>query len=816
MGHAYAPRVHSPCDSVSHHAALCVPPVSALPARELAWPEWVRPVRTPSLAACAENGLLRLKGARLATTKVDVTALRLVEWAMAKGRTIAMLMPDPYHLLVPLTAGAVHVLRMIELREQLEGGAPRSDLRIGVVTRSYRPRHAYRALGLPYASLVDSVPAAQRLATGEVAVLGSAGRQWGTVFVRRPSELEGIGRLDLVVVELPIYEWDALDRIAAPKIVIGHDPTDVGLLGLVHRAPMFSWSPADLARLSPLAQCDGVGAQVAARLEVAAHGVKLTPVAVRHQAVCEQASQFWNDAGPLQRAAKGSYLAGELAEEAMGLFYDLMHLAVSVEEYERVTGTRIAARLRAMRHEEFQAKGDLGDTYLPVVHLELSDLAKALGPVPPKAAALDALLREELERKRVVLLVARTAELVRVYEAHYRRYVESGRLRVASLSSAGEQKPADVAVLTGIPPAWARFVYGTGLAPEVKILTYATERSLAAIHDGFVEADRVATSADFHRERAAWLGADAVRAKSWNMLSGDAVPVPESAAVIWPEPVVLVDAPAPDLPPDLWSGVGVLAEPQEIDLDLAAIEAAASGGPRPQFASAIRVTFEDSTWVLLDSGSTVTRYDSVTLRAKAGFDVMKIAPGEEIVFLDDDARKDVLTKVIEVAGQVPHLAVAATWANYWRKALLRGKQLFGTYTAFAEELWRAGCERQVQSVRFWVVGDVIGPRDEEDIRRVGEVIKDVVLRDHWQDVAKGVAAFRKAHTELTKRVGTLAIRYGAGAATGGLRRDELIDERTGFTAGDFSDCVEIRRVRSVTPQGVVPVSMLGRLRREAA
>jgi hypothetical protein len=790
--------------------------MSAVPAPQVAWPGWVRPLRVPSLSMCAEGGRLRLNGVKLATTKVDVTALRLVEWAMSKGKTIAILMPDPYHLLVPLTAGALHVLRMIELREQLEGGAPRSDLRIGVVTRSYRPRHAYRALGLPGASLVDSVPAAQRLATGEVAVLGNAGRQWGTVFVRRPGELEGIGRLDLVVVELPIYEWDALDRIAAPKIVIGHDPTDIGLLGLVHRAPTFSWSPEDLARLSPLAQCDGAGAHVAARLEVAARGVKVTPVAVRHQGVCEQASQFWNDAGPLQRAAKGSYLAGQLAEETMALFYDLMHLAVSVEEYERVTGTRISARLRAMRHEEFQAKGDLGETYLPVVHLELSDLARALGPVPPKAPALEALLREELERKRTVLLVARTAELVRVYEAHYRRYVESNRLRVTSLSSAGEEQPADVAVITGIPPAWARFIYGTGLAPEVKILTYATERSLAAIHDGFVEADRVAASADYHRERAAWLGADAIRATSWNTLSGDAVPVPEAAAERRREPVILVDAPAPDLPPDLWSGVGVLAAPQEVDIDLTAIEVAASTGPRAQFASAVRVTFDDSTWVLLDTGSTVTRYDALTQRAKAGFDVNRISSGEEIVFLDDDARKDVLTKVIEVAGQVSHLAVAATWANYWRKALLRGKQLCGTYTSFAERLEDAGCERSVVSVRFWVVGDVIGPRDEQDIRRVGEVIDDAVLRDRWRDVAKGIAAFRKAHTELTKRVGALAIRYGAGAATGAVRRDELIDERTGFTAGDFSDCVEIKRVKTVAPEGVVPVSMLGRLRRDAA
>lgn len=762
---------------------------------------------------CAEDCRLRIDGARLATTKVDVTALRLVEWAMASGRTIALVMPDPYDLLVPLTAGAVHVLRMLELKERLDG-APRSDLRVGVVTRSYRPRHAYRLLGLPGATLVASVPAARRLATGEVVVLGNTRGDWGTIFVRRPGELEGIGRLDLVVVDLPVYEWDALERIQAPKVVVAHDPTDLGLLGMVHKAPTFSWTADDLARLSPIALGPGTGAEVAERLEIVARGVKVIPVAVRQQGVCEEASQFWNDAGPLQRAARGSYLAGELAQEAMGLFYDLMHMALPLEDYERLTGTRMAARLRALRHDEFDAKSDLGGTYLPMVHLELTDLAKALGPVPAKAGALAELLREELQNRKTVLLVARTPDLARVYGAYFKRYVESGRLRVTSISAAGEQKPADVAVLTGIPPAWARFVYGAGLATEIKVLAYATERTLAVIKDGFVEAERVAAALEYQRERAGWLGADAVRAKSWNSLSGDAVPVP-APPVLRFERVALVDAPAPDLPPDLWSGAVPAPHDEGLDLSvLAPVALAGSAGPRAQFAEALRVVFDDGTWVLLDAASTVTRYDSLTQRARAGHEVAKLVRGDEVVLLDDDARKDVLTKVIEVAREVPRLAVAATWVDYWRKALLRGKQLLGTYSAFAEKLHAAGCERTIATVRFWVVGDVIGPRDEQDIRRVGEVIDDAVLRDRWRDVAGGIAVFRNAHKELTRRVGALAVRYGTGAASGAIRADELIDVRTGFTAGDFSDCVEIKRIKAIVPEGVVPTAALGRLRRE--
>src|SRR5206468_7431044 len=129
----------------------------------------------------------------------------------ATRQTVVLISPDPYDLLVPLTAAAVHVWRMSELKKQL-GGYPHTDAKIAVVTRRLRLRSAYRRLGVGGAKLFDAIPAATRLPTGGIAVLGRHdGRvDWGTLFVERAAELRGVKNLSLVVVDLPIYDWEQL------------------------------------------------------------------------------------------------------------------------------------------------------------------------------------------------------------------------------------------------------------------------------------------------------------------------------------------------------------------------------------------------------------------------------------------------------------------------------------------------------------------------------------------------------------------------------------------------------------------------------
>ena len=777
------------------------------------WLEYVRPRVRPGLSTCITDGMLRLDGLRLAATWIDVVAMRLVEWAASTRKTLVLISPDPYDLLVPLTAAAVHVSRMLELQGQL-GGYPHTDAKVAVITSRFRLRSAYRRLKLRDATLFDAVPAATRLPTGEVAVLGKADRRaaWGTLFVSRASELSEVRDLSLIIVDLPVYDWDELKAIDVPKILVGHDPSDRLVHRLARTVPVFAWDAGDLRDLEYVRATDGSALEpVATRLERLAVGTECAPVPVPNQKVCENAALFWNDVGPLHRAARKSFQARELTNEAHELFQDLLHLAVPTSFYEAQTGRSFQARLRDLNHQEFQTRGDLRDLYLPMVHLELRDLAQSLGEHSPKETALDCVLREQVDRRRDVMLVARTAQLARVHRAHLASSPELAHVRVSSLSEVAEEKPAEVAVLTGLAPAWARHIYRTGIARDIRVLAYAAEQRLP-VEEPFVEADYVRKTIAYQRKYSRWLARPAAKASCWEKLTGESIGVVDdssAAPMVDPSDVAFADLPKPpDVPPGLWDAGLPSLEEVEADryrpVDSPETE---RGGP----VEGLRVTFEDGRWAVLDLGGSVTRFSSVQQRAEPGSEVAQLEIGDDVVFLDGDARKDVLAKVLEVAKETPHLATAATWVEYWRDGLRRGKQRFVTYNAFADELRARGCGRQTQTVRLWVIGHTIGPSDPLDVRRVGEALEDVALRDHHEIVCQGIEAFRNAHAHLMQRVGALAIQVGGAATAGAIRADEIIDERSGITAADFQGCLEILRVRSLARVGVVPASVVGRL-----
>jgi hypothetical protein len=166
---------------------------------------------------------------------------------------------------------------------------------------------------------------------------------------------------------------------------------------------------------------------------------------------------------------------------------------------------------------------------------------------------------------------------------------------------------------------------------------------------------------------------------------------------------------------------------------------------------------------------------------------------------------------LEVAVEVPALAVAAGWVSHWRRVLAASYRRFVTYEKLAASLREQGCMLQTQTIRLWVIGVTIGPEDPQDVWRVGRVATDEVLLTHHAEVVRAMRSLRGAHVQLGRRVSDLALHVGAAAAAGHLSRDEVIDERSGLTAADFQDSLDLLTVRSIEPVGDVPFVITGRL-----
>ena len=775
------------------------------------WPGVIRAHSTPGLSTCVDEQRLRSDGLPLPVSLLETEALRLAEWAFARREPLVLCPADPLAPIPALIAAAVHVADMAD-HYRRSGRPEGSSRRVAVVTNDFRLRGVYRGLGVrnpashEVATLRDVVPAATLGRDGVVRVLAADPRTgWSTVFVPSVGALRSLREIDLVIVVPPAGGVEEALGLGVPTVVVVTDPSDPALTRLAVTTPVFGWDQGDIGRA---AAAGGLTPRLARRLD----GDRCEVVGVPAHAVCENAALFWQDIGPLVRSGQRSAVARDLAREAFSLFHDLSGLALPLPDYEMLTAP-VRVRLDAVGAAARWTRGETRDLYLPMVEAELRGLADALGDAPPKHDALIALMGELLDDHRDVLLIARTAELARLHTADLSRRGVLAKVRITSFGALAGEAPADVAVLTGMAPTWARWVYRSGIASTLRVLGYTPEGPIESVARGYDEAAMVADTVRLQSVRERWLAQSGTKDRTWSRLTGDPRTVPDDhgeARADDANSVTTRTLTPPDVPPGLWDGNGGWLSDHGrggADGERGRDVMAPSGA---SVVAAVRVTFGDGRWVLLDHDGTVTRVGagSGTPQMTA---VSSLKSGDHVLFLDGDGRKDLLAKVIEVAEEVPALAVAAAWTAHWRRVLITAYGRFGSYHALTVALAEQGCTVQTQTVRLWVIGVTIGPENDDDVRRVGVVMDDPTLRDGYAEVCRAFRSLRGAHVRLGKRLAEMAVRVGSAAAVGRLDGDEVVDERSGLTVADFRESVEVLTVRATEPVGDVPYVLVGRL-----
>jgi len=752
----------------------------------------------PGLSSCLEEHRLTLDKIPLHLSCLDAEALRAVEWAIASQQSAMLVPADPLAPLSALIPATIHVASFMEGVRSL-GFPVGSSRRVAVVSGDYQFRGLYRSLGISAgrgmgsALLRDVVQAATLGRDGVVHVLGAEGHDgcWSTLFVPTVDDVLKVKDVDLVVVELPAAGEEHIPALRVPVVAVARDVAARSVARLALEMPVVAWSPADIAGCEP--------GGLTPTLERLAAGGTCDIVTVKEPGICENAGLFWNDVGALIAAGR-SALVRDLALQAFGLFHDLLGLAMPLAAYDSLSPTPARVRVHALGHAARVTKGEVRDLYLPMVEAELQGLLDSMGAEPAKYPALCRVVARDLDDGLDTLLVARTAALARAYKAVLG---EAGlaKVRVTSLGALRGEVPADVAVLTGMAPGWARWVYRCGIARNVQVLAYDPHGSAS-----FSEAAIVRSVVDTQVRVQAELSSPEMRAAAVLSLTGTRVPVESPVGMVAAPPVCLVDVPLTvDEPPGLWEG----AWPRPNDAGM-------RGGASPdspdayEAVEAVRAYFSDGTWALLAITGAVTRWRPNTAEPDCGARVSDLRAGDELVFLDGDAHKDLLAKVLEVAGDVPRLVRPVAWVARWRTALLRARTRFGTYEALGCAMRARGCGVQTQTVRLWVVGVTIGPDDREDVRRLGEVLGDDLLIQRYADIHDAIRELRGAHVRLGRRLARMARHVGPAARAGRISDDEMIDEQSGLTAADFEDAIEVVTVVRLDQAGTVPRIITGR------
>ncbi|MFG1947743.1 DrmE family protein [Nonomuraea sp. NPDC048826] len=785
------------------------------------------PALGAGLSSCLLEGRLSSGGKVLEASLLDVDALRAVEYAMTCRGSVMICPADPLSPLAALLAAAAHIDAMVRNRLMVGQAGP-SPLRVGVVTTDYRLRGFYRGLavqervgvgGVPMRAIV---PAATVGANGMLSVIDSENGCWSTVFVDSIDAVRRLGELDLLIVDLPAEGTASLAEIGMPTVVVARDPADAAALRAASQMAVFGYDWAVQSGTAYHALVEGEGAvRVANR---ARRRVRIVPVLA--PAVCDNARLFWDDIASLVRLAGRSLFVRKLVVAAFGLFHDLVGLAMPVSSYEQLCSRSLDRRIDELaRGAMICSVGELRDEWLPMIEAELAGLLSALRAAEragladgngygSKASALPPLLSAGLDEGKDVLVVTRTAMLARVY----REYLAQRwpLVRVASLGELEDTAPADVAVLLGMSPSWGRWVYRSGIAAELVVLAYTASNSDRQaerdIDDGFDEATIVAKaimmqtkvglemSVPSQRIRAcAALRSGQPMAGGFQYQDFDAVEADIDIQVSVPHP--------PELPPRLWDGLLWSG----VEFDRIPSSKIASEVDTSELGAGLRVRFVDGTWAWLHAHSLVWRWCRSSGRTEQ-VEADRLDAGDQLVFIDGDAHKTLLAKVLEVAGEVPELAVATVWVEQWRAAVRRAHTVHRTYHGLHRALVKFGCRVQAQTVRLWCTGTTIGPDDPADVRRLGDLLEDRVLTtNHWE-IWRAMRTLRHSHVRLGRRLTMLTRLLGPATQKGRLPSDEILDQASGLTAGDVETAVVVVRVAQIERYAAVPLIVTGQRR----
>jgi hypothetical protein len=153
-----------------------------------------------------------------------------------------------------------------------------------------------------------------------------------------------------------------------------------------------------------------------------------------------------------------------------------------------------------------------------------------------------------------------------------------------------------------------------------------------------------------------------------------------------------------------------------------------------------------------------------------------------------------LDRLLEEFESSSEYVIAAQFLRMWKDAVARLVQRTGGSATIAYGwLARHGVRvTTAQAVYYWMRGMVLGPRNAESIRALGEAIERSDLTRHYLKVHAAIGEVRRWRRALARK---LAEYVRVGRALG---PDAVIDSRLGLRRGDLEAMTRIGRVTRVT------------------
>lgn len=235
-----------------------------------------------------------------------------------------------------------------------------------------------------------------------------------------------------------------------------------------------------------------------------------------------------------------------------------------------------------------------------------------------------------------------------------------------------------------------------------------------------------------------------------------------------------------------------------------AIEVQFDGGRKALFAPEERIN-------VIVHGPSGDRVDERYIRS--------LQVNDRVLFIHGQQRQSLYELIISRVHRHPsielHLALIRRWQQDFAAAYQRWRQ-HGVRNL--EELLRQMQDRGSSlicplTLHQWLRGQTLCPNDEQDLRRLAEILDLGFVRQYYRRISQAADRLRGLHRGLANRLNRWLKQQAVGLAT--ASDDEIIDGELGLTFGDFRSSLLILRVVAIqSVLGPFMRSTFGRLERE--
>lgn len=192
--------------------------------------------------------------------------------------------------------------------------------------------------------------------------------------------------------------------------------------------------------------------------------------------------------------------------------------------------------------------------------------------------------------------------------------------------------------------------------------------------------------------------------------------------------------------------------------------------------------------------------------------VSDLLPGDRVVFVQMAIGQTIYELMQDALSRSPLVGAAAQMVGLWHRAIsTAGARARITPHQIHRELRTRGSSiTTVQTIRMWLRGAVLGPRDIEDVDRLGAVL-GVGQRDPaiLAEIKSSIRSLRNVYRQFAKVVYRTILTGGTGRALSEAEQG-LIDEH-GISLADLREAITLETVvRVATESELCPADEIGR------